>query len=215
MVPGETIAGMSPSNAQKREAARSADRKTRKWSTVVNLLGWALALASWGYSVIAPEPNFLIGTSLLGLALLLVGLATSLAFEMKRFGTAVVVVMFLCAFAVFDYKVLFVPQRGKEATALLTQGYHIVDECSMRPYHDDDPAWMTDEQQKWVGAVGGFVETKMAIEYQQIWAGAKFVGLVSDKDMNGFRCTDMSALGKCYEITFPFYNVFGYPGWYG
>lgn len=157
--------------------------------------------------MIAPEPNFLVGTLLLGLAFLLAGLATSLAFEMKWFGTAVVVLMFLCAFAVFDYKVLFVPQRGKEATALLTQGYHIVDECSMRPYHDDDPTWMTDEQQKWVGAVGRFVETKMDIEYQQIWTGAKLVGLVSDKDMNGFRCTDMSTkVGALETIISRVYN---------
>jgi hypothetical protein len=38
-----------------------------------------------------------------------------------------------------------------------------------------------------------FIENRMAANYVQIWAMAKLVGLVKDKDENGYRCTDMSA----------------------
>lgn len=195
---------MRESGAQREQQ----DRSRQKRDAVYTLLGWALGLASWGYTVISPEPNFLGGSALLAGAAVLLAAATRRAFELRKGASVVVILLFIAGFSVFDYKVLWEPHRDKQIKALLAQGYHLVDDCSQLPYHEQMPTWRQNEQERWIGAVTSFIETRLDVVFVQSWSKAIVLGNVRDKDENGYRCSVMAVKVQALEtIIADAYNV--------
>lgn len=183
----------------KRQERGAERRRQQKGNEVYTLVGLGLTFASWGYSVIAPEPNVYLGSGLLAAAFVLVGIGVCRVFELRGFGTAVVIVAMLSVFAVFDGYVLIAPQRGRQFKELLVDGYHLTDECGSRTASEPLPAWLHDKSTGWQTRVEQLIAQKLDYKNLQKWRGAAVVGLVSDSNLSAYRCTVLAVKVEALE----------------
>jgi hypothetical protein len=183
----------------KRKERDEAKRRQQKWNEVYTLVGLALALGSWGYSVISPEPNFWLGLLLLALALTAGAIGTCKVFDLRKAGAALVILFTLVGFAFFAWYVIIRPQRGKQFKELLVTGYHLTDECGSRTAKEPLPTWLRDQSMAWRGQVEQLVAEKLDYKYLQSWRGAVIVGLVSDTNMTAYQCTLLSVKVEALE----------------
>lgn len=163
-----------------------------RWGEFLNLVGLCLALGSWGYSVISPEPNYWLGSALLFGSFLAMALAACRALSLRRIGSAAVILIVMAGFAWFDWHVVVKPQRGKPFKDLLVQGYNIRGECMGLAGANQMPTWMRDQSKEWQAQVGQLVGAKLDYKNLQLWEGAIIVGRVKDENSVGYQCTWLS-----------------------
>lgn len=149
--------------------------------------------------MIAPEPNIALGCTLLGLAVLLIFVAMCRMFQLKKFAKYIAAVVYFGIAFGFGYFVLFKPLRGKEFKTLLVAGYQIVSECQVIPANTQTPDWLHDQEERWRGKVTEAVDEKLDYRSAQLWHGAIVYGLVTDKDTNGYRCSQMAVSTDALE----------------
>ncbi len=171
------------------EQRRQAKEKQGRWSEVLNLVGLCLALGSWGYSVISPEPNYWLGSTLLLGSFLAMALAACRALELRKSGAAVVTLLVMFVFVLFDWRIVVKPQRGKAFKELLVKGYNIRSECEGLVGASPEPAWMRDQSKEWQAQVGQLISEKLDYKDSQTWHGAIIVGRVADESTVAYQCT--------------------------
>src|SRR5574337_501795 len=86
--------------AKQRQQAKA---RRQKWDRVAVISGVALNLMSLGYAVLAPEPNFYVGSSLLLLGMALLAWALAHALEFRWLGKCLTVLAALAMFVALDY----------------------------------------------------------------------------------------------------------------
>lgn len=182
-----------------RKERDEATRRQRKWDEVYTLLGLALALGSWGYSAISPEPNFYFGSLLLAAAFVLVGIGVCRAFDLRLGQTTAVTMLMLAVFVFFDWYVIVEPQRGLPFRQLLVSGYHLTDECNNRSAAEPIPEWLHNQMTAWYAQVEQLVGQKLDYKNLQQWRGAVVVGLVSDSNLSAYQCTQLSVKVEALE----------------
>jgi hypothetical protein len=163
--------------------------KPDRRSDVLALLGFAVGMGSWGWSVIAPETSVVFGSMLLFLA---IGCAALAIVRMCSLGwipaTAIATVMLL-GFGVFDWYVVIKPQRGKAFKDLLTEGYHINSECGGLAGTAAMPTWMRDQSKEWQAKTEQLISQKLDYKYSKLWNDSVLYGWVSDENTVSYQCT--------------------------
>src|ERR1035438_1592302 len=97
-----------------RSGREEAERKRQKQNEWFNITGLALALGSWGYSVMNPDPNFWLGSVLLLTAAILLTVGACRIFELSDGVCFCVFLLTIAGVAWFDYKVWYEPHRDKQ-----------------------------------------------------------------------------------------------------
>ena len=182
---------------KKERPSKKKDQERR--SEILTLIGFSLAMGSWGYSVLAPEPNIAFGMSLFALCGFFIFLAVIRLFDLGRKGGAVWGVLCLCVFWAFAHYVVIKPLRGKEFKQLLVEGYQVVSECQVIPGDQQTPTWLRDQEERWRSRVGAAVDGKLDYRYSQMWHEAIVYGLAKDENTNGYRCAQMSVSMRVLE----------------
>ena len=101
-------------------------------------------------------------------------------------------VVLAIGFLAFAKYVVVVPAFKREFLVQLQKGYELRDECGDRNYYDDVPAWMRDSQEGWKAVTGSLIVQSGKADDLQVWRDSRLVGLVTDANKNGFRCTEMA-----------------------
>jgi hypothetical protein len=159
-----------------------------KFNEVLGLASFALTVASWGWTVIAPDSSIWFGSFLLFIAVLSGLAALFRVWIMGRIVGSVLTIAVLISFGAFDWYVLIKPQKGKPFKTLLVDGYHITSECSGVPGTSQMPEWMRDQSKEWQAKVEQLVSDKLDYKALQLWAGAVVIGRVADENMNAYQC---------------------------
>jgi hypothetical protein len=170
-----------------------------KKTEFITLLGFVVGMASWGYSVIAQEPNIGLGLSLFALCGLLIFIAVFRLFAWRWIGGTVWGAVCLGGFWAFAHYVVIKPLRGKEFKQLLVEGYQVVSECQVIPGEQQTPIWLRDQEERWRARVGAAVDGKLDYRYSQMWHEAIVYGLAKDENINGYRCAQMSVSMRALE----------------
>jgi hypothetical protein len=166
--------------------------KRDQFNEVLGLLSLAFTVASWGWTVIAPDSSLWFGS-----ALLFLGVATTLVaifrvWAIKRVVFVLLSLTTVAAFVFFDLYIVIKPQRGRAFTDLLVEGYHISSECESMPAQTEMPEWMRDQSKNWKTRVGDLINQKLSYKDTQLWEGAIIVGKVSDVNTNQYQCTSLA-----------------------
>lgn len=184
----------APAMAASEEIRKTKQRKER-WSEFLNFVGLCLALGSWGYSVISPEPNYWLGSALLFGCFLAMALAARRVLELRKLGSVGVIVLVMSVFTWFDWHVVVKPQKGKAFKELLVQGYNIRGECRAGPTATSPmPTWMRDQSKEWQAQVRQLVSDKLDYKDLQLWEGAVIVGRVADENTVAYQCHSCPAI---------------------
>lgn len=139
-----------PTNQSRRSKTRPIPRSDR-FGQVLSLISFAFTTASWGWAVISPESSASFGSILFFLAVVSFLVALLRLWRLPRWMSALIVTAVLCGYGVFDWEIIWKPQRGKEFKTMLVEGYHIASECSQVPAHTEMPEWMRDQSKTMAG----------------------------------------------------------------
>ncbi len=164
-----------------------AESKTR-FSEVLSLISFAFTLASWGWSVIAPDSSAIFGSVLLFIAVGTMLLAIIRLWALKKLVSASLTVVALLGFLIFDWYVVIKPQRGKPFQALLMHGYYLTGECGNLHGDQQMPIWLRDESKAWQGQVEQLISEKTPVRDMQLWQSALVVGRVTDENVVSYQC---------------------------
>ncbi len=134
--------------AQRRKAKEPLT-KNDKFNDVLGLVSFAFTVASWGWTVIAPDSSALFGSFLLLVAVLASLAAIFRLWPMRIITGALLAIAALSGFGAFDWYVVIKPQKGKQFKALLVDGYHVASECEGIPGPSQMPEWMRDQSKAW------------------------------------------------------------------
>ncbi|HEX8817139.1 MAG TPA: hypothetical protein VF753_16700 [Terriglobales bacterium] len=186
--PEEAAIAAASSEANQIKMLKQKPTKSEKINEILNITSFALALASWGYAVIAPDSNALFGSGLLLMAVLVFLAAVWRAWNPKRLTMALITICVLVGFGVFDWYVVLQPYKGKQFKSLLVEGYHISDECSVLPARDEMPEWIREQSSKWQTQTASAIADKLSYRDIQMWRGSGVAGLVKDKNVNAYQC---------------------------
>lgn len=167
--------------------------KSDRFNEVLGLLSFAFTVASWGWTVIAPDSSIWFGSTLLLLAVVATLVAILRVWALKRVVSVLVSVVGVAAFVFFDWYVVVKPQRGKAFSDLLVEGYHISSECESMPAKTEMPEWMRVQSKSWQTRVGDLIDQKLSYKDTQLWKGAVIVGKVSDVNTTQYQCTSLAA----------------------
>jgi len=174
-------------------AAQTAKASTieskERVSEVLTLIGFACSLASWGWSVIAPNSSAIFGSILLFIAVFAMVAAIRRMWSLGKVSLACVTIVALLGLVAFDWYIVVKPQRGKPFQALLVHGYHLTSECGSLTGKQHMPVWMRDESKAWQAQVEQLVSDKLAPKDSQLWQGAVIYGLVTDENTVAYQCT--------------------------
>jgi len=173
-------------------AAKATDRSANKFNEFLGLISFAFTVASWGWTVVAPDSSIWFGS-----CLLFVGVLATLAAIFRIWPTGkllrlIMVLVTLSCFVAFDWFVVIKPQRGKPFKELLVEGYHISSECSGIPAHSEMPEWMRNQSLDWQTRATDLVGQKLGYKDIQLWRGAVVVGLAKDTNMTAYQCTSLA-----------------------
>lgn len=165
-----------------------AEAKERSGEALA-LISFACGLASWGWSVVAPNSSVFFGS-----ALLLVAISAMLAAIHKKWSprkptSVCIALVAIIGFSVFDWHIVIKPQRGNPFQALLVQGYHLSSECGSLTGKQQMPTWMRDESKGWQAQVEQLISQKLSVKDSQLWQGAMIVGRVTDENTVAYQCT--------------------------
>jgi hypothetical protein len=173
------------------KAATDSSSK-RRFDDFLGLAGFALGLASWGWSVLAPSSSASFGSILLFFALVAMAFAIRRIWSLKAPAFVGVLIVALLGFATFDWYIVIKPQRGKPFQALLVEGYHLTTECGGIPARQQMPPWMRDELKSWQTRSEQLIDTKLPTRDSQLWHGAIVIGLISDENTVAYQCTALA-----------------------
>jgi hypothetical protein len=182
-----------------RKERDDAKRNQRKWDQAFTLFGLALALGEWGYSVISPNPNLILGSVLLGAAFLCVGIGTIKVFELRSGSATLLCISIVVIFGLFDWYVVVEPERGQPFKQLLVAGYHLTDDCSTRSAAEPLPEWIKTQSTAWQARVEQLITQKLDYKEIQAWRGAVILGRVSDANMTAYQCNLLSIKVEALE----------------
>lgn len=116
----ESIVSMANKQAETR---LRKSRKSRQ-GDVIAILGFFLAMATWGYSVISPEPNIPFGLFLLACAAFFLYIAALRWFQWTNWTTKMLwFAVFAGSFWIFSAHVIVRPLHAREFNTLLIAGY--------------------------------------------------------------------------------------------
>jgi hypothetical protein len=93
---------------------------------------------------------------------------------------------------VFAIKVVVNPTVKRTMLDQLQVGYGLREECGSRTFYDQTPTWMRDSQERWKASVIAALGEAGHADDLQEWSNSQLVGLASDGNLNGFRCTEMA-----------------------
>jgi hypothetical protein len=113
-------------------------------------------------------------------------------FGLRVIGSIVTTGVVGTCFWLFAKRVVIDPLHKREMLAQLQTGYGLRGECGSRTYYDQTPTWMRDAQERWKSSVSSLLERAGRTDDLQEWSNSQLVGLVSDSNYNGFRCTEMA-----------------------
>lgn len=172
------------------QAARvSGVESKERFSEVLALVGFALGLASWGWSVIAPNSSAIFGSILFFLAVVAMVAAIRRMWSLGKPALALVAIVAMVGFITFDWYIIIKPQRGKPFQALLVHGYHLTSECGSLTGTQQMPTWMRDESKEWQAQAEQLITEKLAAKDSQLWQGAVIYGRVTDENTVAYQCT--------------------------
>ena len=172
------------------EAARASTVESKeRFNEALGLIGFACSLASWGWSVIAPNSSIFFGSALLFIAAIALLVAVRRMWSLGKLASVAVAIVVLLGFTTFDWYVVVKPQRGKPFQALLVHGYHLTSECGSLTGKQQMPNWLRDESKAWQAQVEQLISQKLAAKYSQLWQGAVIFGLVKDENTVAYQCT--------------------------
>jgi hypothetical protein len=163
--------------------------KHEKRNDVLALLGFAVGMGSWGWSVIAPESSVVFGSMLLFLAISCAALALVRMWSLRWIPATAIAIVMLLGFGVFDWYVVIKPQRGKAFKDLLTEGYHINSECGGLAGTASMPTWMRDQSKEWQAKTEQLISQKLDYKYSKLWNDSVLYGWVSDENTVSYQCT--------------------------
>jgi hypothetical protein len=166
--------------------------KPDKFNEVLGLLSFAFTVASWGWTVIAPDSSIWFGSVLLLLAVTATLVAIFRVWALKRVVFVLVSLAAVAAFVSFDWYKVIKPQRGKAFSNLLVEGYHISSECESMPGKTEMPEWMRSQSKTWQTRVADLIDQKLSYKDTQLWQGAVIVGKVSDVNTTQYQCTSLA-----------------------
>jgi hypothetical protein len=169
----------------KASVVESNDRR----SEVLNLIGFACGLASFAWSVIAPNSSATFGSVLLLAAVSAMVVAIRRMWSLGKSASACVAIVAVFGFIAFDWYIVVQPQRGKPFQTLLVHGYHLTSECGSLPARQQMPTWLRDESKQWQVQVEQLVTEKLPTKDSQLWHDAIIIGLVTDENMVAYQCT--------------------------
>ncbi len=170
-------------------AKASAVESKERFNEVLALFGFACSLASWGWSVIAPNSSIIFGSALLFIAALAILVAVRRMWSLGKLASVGVATVALLGFSAFDWYIVIKPQRGKPFQALLVHGYHLTSECGGLPGKQEMPTWMRDESKAWQAQAEQLISEKLSVKDSQLWQGAIIYGLVKDEKTVAYQCT--------------------------
>lgn len=170
-------------------AKSSAVESKERFNEVLALIGFAGTLASWGWSVIAPNSSMVFGSTLLFIAVVAMLVAIWRMWSVGRVVSVCLALVAILGFAAFDWYIVVKPQRGKPFQALLVHGYHLTSECGSLSGQQEMPSWMRDESKVWQAQVEQLISEKLATKDSQLWQGAIIVGRITDENTVAYQCT--------------------------
>jgi hypothetical protein len=176
---------------------RKPKELTQKRNELWNLVGFALGLASWAWSVIGPVSIGQVSSAVFGSFLLFSSVASVLLgiWRVWRFrqiwflGTAIAAIAGIVA---FDWLIVISPQRGKAFQSQLVEGYHLINECQAIPSDTEMPTWMRDQSKAWQSRVQQLIEERLNAQDAQTWKAAVVIGMAKDERMNAYQCLWLS-----------------------
>jgi hypothetical protein len=160
-----------------------------RFNEVLALVGFALGLASWGWSVIAPNSSAIFGSILFFLAVVATLAAVRRMWSLGKPALALITIVAILGFITFDWYIIIKPQRGKPFQALLVHGYHLTSECGSLTGTQQMPTWMRDESKEWQAQAEQLITEKLAAKDSQLWQGAIIYGRVTDENTVAYQCT--------------------------
>lgn len=181
--------------AAKASAAESKDR----FNDVLAIVSFGLGLASWGWSVIAPNYSIVFGSALLFAAVVTMVAAIRKMWSLRKLTFVFVSAVALLGFVTFDWYIVIKPQRGKPFQALLVHGYHLTSECGSLTAKQQMPTWMRDESKEWQAQVEQLISQKLEAKESQLWQSAIVIGRVTDENTNAYQCTWLAAKVSALE----------------
>jgi hypothetical protein len=170
-------------------AKASTVESKERFGEVLTLVGFACSLASWGWSVIAPNSSAIFGSILLFVAVFAIVAAIRRLWSLGKILSVCVAIVAILGFTTFDWYVVIKPQRAKPFQALLVHGYHLTTECGSLTGKQQMPTWMRDESKAWQAQVEQLVSEKLAAKNSQLWQGAIIIGRVTDENTVAYQCT--------------------------
>lgn len=170
-----------------------------KRSDLLALVGLLAAFGSWGYTALNPQPSIPFGLTLIGVAGLCVAVIIIHILECRLIGKIAVAAGTTACFWIFSKYIVIAPAFKHEFVTALEVGYNLRNECGNRTYYDPTPAWMRDAQEQWKAAVGSLLQRGGYSDDMQTWSNAQLVGLTSESNYNGFRCTEMAVKTAALE----------------
>jgi hypothetical protein len=159
-----------------------------KFNEVLGLISFAFTVASWGWTVIAPDSSTTFGSFLLLVAVSSMLTAIFRVWPIGIIRGSVLVIAALAGFVAFDWYVVIKPQKGKEFKALLVDGYHITSGCEGVPGTSQMPQWMRDQSKEWQAKVEQLISEKLDYKAIQVWRGTIIIGRVADENVNAYQC---------------------------
>jgi|GEM_PF-4594563 len=183
---------------QKREFVSLKQRKQveaesrQRLQDFLGLGGFAVALASWSWTVIVPESSAIFGSVLLLVSVVCTFFALRSVWRLGRISLVLAAIVLAVGFVAFDWYIVIKPQRGKPFQALLVEGYHIENECATVPGKTPMPTWMRDQSKEWQARVQQLISDKLNVEESQTWRNATIIGLVKDENLNAYQCLWMA-----------------------
>ena len=178
-----------------------------KKNDVVALTGLLCSFGSWGYTALNPQPQLALGLILIGAAFLCFAILVAHVLDFRRWRLLAIFLPVAVGFWVYAKKVVITPTHKRQMLAELQVGYGLRGECGSRTYYDQTPAWMRDAQERWKASVASLLGEAGRPDDLQEWSNSQLVGLVSDSNLNGFRCTEMAIkVGALEEIIAKHYD---------
>jgi hypothetical protein len=145
----EGVRNADTSKSKKTLRASPDGEATQRRNDLITLIGLALAFASWGWTVIAPESSVWFGSILLFAAFASALWALWRVWALRKGWFWLPAFAAIAVFTAFDWSVVVRPQRGEPFRDLLVEGYHLTNECESIPGTTQMPTWMRDQSKGW------------------------------------------------------------------
>jgi hypothetical protein len=175
--------------AQAAKAKASAVEPRDRRNEVLNLVGFACGLASFAWSVIAPNSSPIFGSILIFTAVGAMVFALCRMWPLGKLAMACVAIVAMLGVVTFDWYIVIKPQRGKPFETLLVHGYHLTSECGSLAGKQQMPSWLRDESKQWQAQVEQLVMEKLPAKDSQLWQSAVIFGRVTDENIVAYQCT--------------------------